>query len=90
MRTPDIFKIGKHDGKKGKETKQGAPVMGSAVTNATRIHEATCGFNPWPHSVDEEAGIAMSYGIGRKLSTDPMLLWLWCRPTAVALIRPLA
>ena len=32
----------------------------------------------------------MSCGVGRKCSLDLMLLWLWCRPAATALIRPLA
>ena len=32
----------------------------------------------------------MSCGIGRRSGSDPALLWLWCRPAAVALIRPLA
>ena len=27
--------------------------------------------------------------IGHRLSLDPALLWLWCRPAAAALIRPL-
>ena len=31
----------------------------------------------------------MSSGVGRRHS-DPVLLWLWRRPAAVALIRPLA
>ena len=31
----------------------------------------------------------MSFGVGRRRGSDPMLLWLWCRPTATALIRPL-
>ena len=30
------------------------------------------------------------HGVGLKLASDPVLLWLWCRPAAVALIRPLA
>ena len=30
----------------------------------------------------------MSCGVGQRLGSD--LLWLWCRPAAVALIRPLA
>ena len=34
--------------------------------------------------------IAMSCGVGRRRSSDPELLWLWCRPAATALIRPLA
>ena len=32
----------------------------------------------------------MSCGIGRRLSSDPALLWLWCRPAAEAPVRPLA
>ena len=32
----------------------------------------------------------MSCGIGSRRGLDPTLLWLWCRPATVALIRPLA
>ena len=32
----------------------------------------------------------MNYGVGHRLGLDPGLLWLWCRPAAVALIQPLA
>ena len=32
----------------------------------------------------------MSCDVGRRNSSDPALLWLWHRPAAVALIRPLA
>ena len=32
----------------------------------------------------------MSCGICRRCGSDPMLLWLWSRPAATALIRPLA
>ena len=32
----------------------------------------------------------MSCGIGHRYGSDPMLLWLWCRPVAVAQIRPQA
>ena len=32
----------------------------------------------------------MSCGIGCRHSLDPPLLWLWCRPAAIALIGPLA
>ena len=31
----------------------------------------------------------MSYGVGHRHGSDPALLWLWCRPAAIALIRPL-
>ena len=32
----------------------------------------------------------MSYGVGCRRGSDPALLWLWHRPVATALIRPLA
>ena len=32
----------------------------------------------------------MSCGIGRRLESDPGLLWLWRRPAATALSIPLA
>ena len=32
----------------------------------------------------------MSCGVGRRRSSDLMLLWLWCRLEAIALIGPLA
>ena len=32
----------------------------------------------------------MNCGVGRRHSSDPKLLWLWRRPAATALIRPLA
>ena len=32
----------------------------------------------------------MSCGVGRRHGSDPTLLWLWRRPAATALIRPLA
>ena len=32
----------------------------------------------------------MSYSVGGRRGSDPMLLWLWWRPAAVAPIRPLA
>jgi len=32
----------------------------------------------------------VSCGVGRRRGSDPELLWLWCRPVAIAPIRPLA
>ena len=32
----------------------------------------------------------MSCGVGRRRGSDPVLLWLWHRPAAAALIQPLA
>jgi len=48
-------------------------------------------FDPWPYSVGWGSGVAMSCGVGCRLSSDPALLWLWCRSAATtALIGPLA
>ena len=32
----------------------------------------------------------MNCGVGHRYGLDLVLLWLWCRPAAVAPIRPLA
>ena len=32
----------------------------------------------------------VSRGVGRRCGSDPVLLWLWCRPAATAPIGPLA
>ena len=32
----------------------------------------------------------MSYGVGRRRGSDPMLLWLWCKLATTAPIEPLA
>ena len=34
--------------------------------------------------------MAISCGVGRRLSSNSKLLWLWCRLAATAPIRPLA
>ena len=36
------------------------------------------------------SGVAVSCGVGCRRGSDPMLLWLWCRPVATAPIGPLA
>ena len=38
----------------------------------------------------EGSGVAMSCGVGHRCGPGPALLWLWRRPAAAALIRPLA
>ena len=53
-------------------------------------HEDASQVDPWPHSVSQGPGVAVSCGVGRRCSSDLVLLWLWCRPAAVALTRPLA
>ena len=54
------------------------------VTNPTSNQEVSA-LTP-----DPSHGIAMSCGVNRRCSSDPTLLWLWCRPAAVAPIPPLA
>ena len=44
----------------------------------------------WPHSVGQGSGVALSCGIGHRHGLDPVLLWLWHRLAAAALIQPLA
>ena len=41
-------------------------------------------FDPWPHSVGWGSTIGMSWGVDCTCGLDPELLWLWCRPAAVA------
>ena len=36
------------------------------------------------------SGVAVSCGVGRRHGSDPVMLWLWRRPAAVAPICPLA
>ena len=59
--------------------------------NLTGIHEVTGlipGLAQWVK--DLMGCVAMGCGAGRRCSSDPVLLWLWCRPETTALIRPLA
>ena len=45
-----------------------------------------CGFDPWPCSVGQRSGVAMSCGVDHRCGADPALLWLWHRPAAAVLI----
>ena len=43
------------------------------------------GLTQW---VKDPALIAVNCGVGHRRGLDPALLWLWCRPAAVAQIQP--
>ena len=66
----------------------GVPVVAQWLTNLTR------NMMLWVQSLALLSGLgiqlAVSCGVGRRCSSDPTLLWLWCRPAATAPIRPLA
>jgi len=60
---------------------KGSSCCGSAERNLTSIH-GEAGMIP--------VLIAMSCDVACRCGSDLALLWLWCTPTATALIRPLA
>ena len=56
---------------------------GAAETNPTRNHEVVGSIPGLPQWVKDLA-LAVSCGVGCRWGSDPSLLWLWCRTTAVA------
>ena len=52
----------------------------------TSIHEDV-GLIPGLTQVGSGSDTAVSCGVGHRLSLDHLLLWLWCRPVAVAIIQ---
>ena len=58
--------------------------------NEPNWYPGGCGFDPWPCSMGEGSGVAVSFSTDHRRSLDLALLWLWCRPAAAALIQPLA
>ena len=63
--------------------------MAQWLTNLTGNH-GVVGSIPGLARWVEDHCIAVSCGVGCRRGSDPVLLWLWCRPAAAALIRPLA
>ena len=57
------------------------------LTNPTRKHKVA---GSVPGLAQWVKDLAVSCGVGHRRGSDPALLWLWCRPAAVALIGPLA
>ena len=62
---------------------------GSAVTNPTGNH-GDMGLVPGPAQWVKDPAFAVSCGVGHRRGSDPLLLWLWQRPAAAALIQALA
>ena len=88
----------KKEGKKERDL--GVPVVARWLRNRTSIQENAClipGLKGLPGAVvyvgqwvKEQALPGAVVYVGHRRSSDPVLLWLWHRPTATALIQHLA
>ena len=64
--------------------------MAHWVKNMTNNHEDAGLIPDLTQWAKQRSGIAISCGVGCRCDSDPVLLWLWRRPAATALIQPLA
>ena len=74
-----------HSKENHKKMKRGVPIVAQQVKNTTSTHE-NVGLIPGLSQWVKRSGVSMSCGLDHRCGFDLVLLWLWCRPVAKALI----